>query len=174
MPFNGQNFFVISGGPGSLKTHRSGRIIQAGLSSCARSGKAHRLGADEKGGTALPWQDGKACADLMLERSIELYVEHGFTLTPKFSDRGIPNILGYAGLIGLEDIARMEDACARYRYAPIVFMAPPWEEIYHTDKERRQDFAEAGRTYTYHAFVGVREPRAARAEFILARLHSTP
>jgi predicted ATPase len=28
-----------------------------------------------------------------------------------------------------------------------VFLAPPWREIYRTDSERKQDFAEAERTY---------------------------
>ena len=30
-----------------------------------------------------------------------------------------------------------------------VFFFPPWEEIYQKDKERRQDFVEAKKTYEY-------------------------
>jgi predicted ATPase len=60
---------------------------------------------------------------------------------------GIPDILGYARLIGLADTAAMERACREYRYAPLVFLAPPWSEIYRIDTERKQDLAEAERTY---------------------------
>jgi predicted ATPase len=74
--------------------------------------------------------------------SIELHLEHGFTLTPTFADRGIPDTYGYARLFGLGENAEIE-ACAIYRYAPIVFTAPPWEEIYGRDHERRQDSPEA-------------------------------
>src|SRR5205085_10525905 len=35
---------------------------------------------------------------------------------------------------------------SEYRYARRVFFAPAWKEIYATDQERKQDFAEAERT----------------------------
>ena len=67
-----------------------------------------------------------------------------------FSDRGIPDTLGYARLIHLQDatlVRTIENACREYRYAPLVFLAPPWKEIYETDSERKQDFGEAERTF---------------------------
>ena len=32
-------------------------------------------------------------------------------------------------------------------YNPIVFILPPWKEIYQTDNERKQDWQEAEHTY---------------------------
>ena len=34
-----------------------------------------------------------------------------------------------------------------FRYHSRVFIAPPWEEIFRQDRERKQDFEEAVRTY---------------------------
>ena len=68
-------------------------------------------------------------------------------------DRGIPDVACYARLIGLPLIRRSEAACETYRYNRIVFLAPPWQEIYATDSERKQTYAEAVTTYEKMAEV---------------------
>ena len=83
-------------------------------------------------------------------------------------------------MIGLADEEFIRQSCDEYRYAPLVFLAPPWREIYETDTERKQDFAEAERTCEMLAMVYrecgyqlVELPRATpneRADFILDRL----
>lgn len=83
----------------------------------------------------------------MLERSITSFEENCSTADITFADRGIPDTLCYARLIGLPDQAFIRSACAKYRYGQRVFIAPPWKEIYETDNERKQDFEEAVRTY---------------------------
>ena len=136
------------------------------------------------GGTALPWIDREAYTRLMLERSIESYMQHLPLSGPAFSDRGIPDTLAYARLIGLGELHRMESACRRYRYAPLVILAPPWKEIYVTDGERKQDFAEAERTFEglaevyrecrYEILELPKESPSARAQFLIERLHLAP
>jgi len=42
---------------------------------------------------------------------------------------------------------QLRAAAERFRYRRRVFVAPPWPEIYVNDAERRQDFAEAIRSY---------------------------
>ena len=49
--------------------------------------------------------------------------------------------------IGLPDKENIEQAVAKYRYSKQVFILPPWEDIYCTDKERKQLFNEAIDTY---------------------------
>src|SRR5262249_4439502 len=118
--------------------------------------------------------------ELMLSRSIDGFRQNTPAPGPCFADRGIPDTLCYARLIGLSETEAIEEACRSYRYAPAVFLAPPWREIYATDSERKQDFAEAERTYTLMADVyrecGYRmvelpkgTPRE-RAEFVLDQL----
>lgn len=132
------------------------------------------------GENALPWSDREAYTKLMLQRSIESYCEHKAASRPVFFDRGIPDVLCYARLIGLRETHCIEEACRQYRYAPIVFLAPPWEEIYRTDNERKQDFIEAGRTFRQMAEVyrelgyeSAELPRTTpgeRAQFMVKRL----
>ena len=132
------------------------------------------------GGTALPWLDRESYTQLLLQRSIKSYLEHFPSSQTTFSDRGIPDMLCYARLIGLLHTRQIESACREYRYARVVFLAPPWKEIYKTDRERKQDYAEAERTYEqliqvyqdcgYEVSVLPKLAPAARAEFIVKRV----
>jgi predicted ATPase len=171
---------MISGGPGAGKTtllDELAKLCFACVPEVARQIIQEQMQAN---GTALPWADQEAYTHLMLHRSIEGYLEHASLPGPVFSDRGIPDTLCYARLIGLADQSAIKDACQRYRYAPLVFLAPPWKEIYTTDNERKQDFAEAEGTFHQMAEVywecgyqTIELPKSspsARAEFVLRQL----
>ena len=147
MYLSNPNLFVISGGPGCGKTAVVDELAKLGFRCAPEVARQIIREQMESGGTAVPWGDRDAYTHLMLQRSIASFKEHTPTSQPTFSDRGIADTLCYARLIGLEDKTAIEDACRRYLYAPLVFLAPPWREIYVTDTERKQDFAEATRTY---------------------------
>lgn len=76
--------------------------------------------------------------------------------------------------------AHVDNAARLFRYRSEVFIAPPWREIFGQDEERKQDFAEAERTYqallaTYddYGYRLCEVPRLsveARADFIEARI----
>ena len=174
------NLFVVSGGPGAGKTTVLLELASRGY--CFAPEVAREIIREElrSSGTALPWKDREAYTLLMLERSVKSYLSHTPTPRPTFSDRGIPDTLCYAQLIGLTNQESIRDACCQYRYASVVFLAPPWREIYETDTERKQDFAEAERTfermvqvyrecgYTISELPRTEPP--ARADFILEQI----
>ena len=141
------NLFIITGGPGSGKTTVLLELEKKGFSFAPEVARQIIQEQVRDGGSALPWADRESYTKLMLERSVASYKAHSASGKPTFSDRGIPDTLSYAHLIGLTDQYYLHTACRQYRYASLVFIAPPWHEIYEIDSERKQDFAEAVRTY---------------------------
>ena len=147
LPESHLNLFVISGGPGAGKTTVLQELERSGIKTILEVARQIIQEQVRTNGTALPWGDRGAYTDLMLKRSIESYLQHAPASQPTFFDRGIPDTLCYARLIQLAGVRAIESACRHYRYANPVFLAPPWEEIFSTDAERKQDFAEAERTF---------------------------
>ena len=82
----------------------------------------------------------------MLRRDVELYEQNpGQALT--FFDRGVPDALAMVADAAPERRAELVALAADYPYQPVVFVLPPWEEIYITDDERDHTFAHAVRVY---------------------------
>jgi predicted ATPase len=87
-------------------------------------------------------------------------------------------VVGYMRLLHRPVPPHMDKAAQLFRYNRRVFIAPPWRDIFRQDRERKQDFAEAVRTYqvmaeTYseYGYELVEIPCAsveARMEFILS------
>ena len=182
MHVKNSNLFVISGGPGAGKTTTLLELEKLGLPHVPEVARQIIQEQVQSGGNALPWSDRERFTQMMLERSIESFRENTPAAKPLVVDRGIPDALGYARLIGLPDTHLIEVACRQYRYAPLVFLAPPWREIYGTDSERKQDFAEAERTYNilmevyqecgYQTIALSKVTPTERAQFILKQLQS--
>jgi predicted ATPase len=177
---SGKNLFVITGGPGSGKTTLLRELEQLGFGCVPEIARQIIQEQVRDGGTALPWADRALYTRLMLERSVHSYQEHASDVRPTFFDRGIPDTLAYARLIGLGGRQAIRRACDEFRYASPVFLAPAWPEIYETDSERKQDFEEAQRTclvlaetYQECGYEVLEIPRTApkeRAEFIVRSL----
>ena len=99
------------------------------------------------GGTALPWADRLAFAELMLGWELRSYHEACEFAEPVFFDRGVPDVIGYLRVCGLDVPEHMLTAATRFRYNKRVFLAPPWREIFHEDAERKQSWEEAVTTF---------------------------
>jgi predicted ATPase len=174
------NLFVVTGGPGSGKTTVLLELEKRGFKFVPEIAREIIRQQVRSGGIALPWGDREHYTRLMLERSIESYREQVPGIEPRFCDRGIPDTLSYARLIGLKDDKAIRLACRQYRYGTKVFVAPAWKEIYQTDSERKQDFDEAVKTtdilkkvYSELKYELVELPKSSaadRADFILKKL----
>jgi len=132
------------------------------------------------GGNALPWIDPGAFADGMLCWELRSYREASAAGGVIFFDRGIPDVAGYLRLMELPVPEYLSRAIQQFRSSRQVFIAPPWQEIFTQDAERKQTFEEAVRTYeslvaTYreHGYELVELPRAPvpeRVRFVLEKL----
>jgi len=142
-----ERFLVLTGGPGSGKSALIEALQRYGYGGSVEAGRGIIQDQMAIGGRALPWVDPALFAELMLAweiRSYRLAQQEGGLV---FFDRGVPDVVGYLRLIGLPVPAHMQKAAGSFRYNRRVFMAPPWPEIFRQDRERKQDFEEAVRTY---------------------------
>ena len=131
---------VITGGPATGKTslikafHNSGyetfdevarKIIQEQL--ILKTNK-------------VPWDDIVGFSKLVLLGQVQDFNSANADLV--FYDRGIPDIIGYInhGRKKLFENLKISNQSNRYDH---VFILPPWEEIYTTDNERRENFEES-------------------------------
>lgn len=175
---------VVTGGPGSGKTTLIDALEAAGYARTIEAGRAIIQEEVAAGGSALPWADREAFAERMLDRDLRTYATVRTVAESHdglvFFDRGVPDVIGYRRLVGLPLPRALEEAARRLRYHPRVLLAPPWPEIFHGDDERKQDFAEAVRTfeamrtvYGEYGYEVMELPRATVAErvaFVLAKV----
>ena len=147
-PMNAQNnFHIISGGPGSGKSSLLMALKDQGYTTMPEAGRAIIQDQVASGGSALPWADRLAFAELMLACELRSYHEAGSLVGPVFFDRGAPDVVGYLLVCGLDVPAHIATAVEKFRYNRRVFIAPPWREIFHEDEERKQTWAEAVATF---------------------------
>ncbi|MGE6260504.1 AAA family ATPase [Heyndrickxia sporothermodurans] len=143
------DFFVITGGPGSGKTSVLEEIQKNGYKFVSEVAREIIQTQVSSNGDLLPWKNVKKYRDLMLDKSVDSYLSalSNPINQPLFFDRGIPDTLGYSHLINIPISEKIEYAARKYRYNKHVMILPPWEEIYNNDQERKQDFDEAVETY---------------------------
>ena len=180
MPTDRPNFHIITSGPGSGKTTIIETLRARGFCTAGESGRRIIQTQLAIGGNALHSGDRVLFAELMLAQAIFDYESLGSDPSPAFFDRGIPDLVGYFSLIGLQVPAHFRNAARLYRYSSVVFAAPPWEEIYRSDAERKQDFAEAVATFSattaacreagYELIEIPKLAASGRADFILGRI----
>lgn len=136
------------------------------------------------GGDALPWRDAARFVDLAASRTMHLFNATVPSARPVFFDRSLVDLVSFLDMKGIAVPLHLRRAIDLYRYAPDVFVVPPWPEIYVSDAERPKPFEEACREYEalvegYRAagYRLVEVPKAGvaeRADFILGRLGGSP
>lgn len=181
MPQETDRLIVITGGPGAGKTSLIEGLVAEGHAVQPEAGRAVIRDQQAVGGRGLPWVDRALFANLILAADLRSHAEALAGGGTVFFDRGLPDIAGYLTLCGLPIPDRVERAARELRYRCTVFIAPPWPEIFTQDTERKQDFAEAERTYaamaeTYprYGYALVELPRATIAERVAFVLSHHP
>ena len=174
------NFYVLTGGPAVGKTSLLEELQKRGYEVVPEIARALIKEQQYKNADALPWKNKQLYQEIMFERSIESFqniIRKVNTQAPIFFDRGFVDSICYSRLIRLEITEQMSNYAEHWRYNENVFILPPWQEIYETDNERKQDWNEAvltfekmSETYQNYGYNLVELPHLSvreRADFVL-------
>jgi predicted ATPase len=174
-------FVVVAGGPGAGKTTLVEALRERGYACVPEAARAIIRDQVAIGG-ALHEGDTELYAEIMLTWDMRNHREAAGLPGPVFFDRGLPDRVAYQIMRGLPVPPHVTAAAGLFRYHRLVFVAPPWPEIYVQDEERRHTFEHALRVhqaivagYTRCGYELVALPRAdvaTRVGFVLDRLRA--
>ena len=133
---------VVTGGPGFGKSSIIRELEKLGYKTGEEYARALIQQQVSIGGDILPWRDAKRFQIAVMVQRIHFYesVEDGEVA---FADRGLPDQLAFFRFRRLRSLRILEENIQKYPYYPVVFIAPPWEDIYSTDEIRDERFEEA-------------------------------
>ena len=140
------------------------------LSGCSGGGKSTLLSALKKqgyevipemgrqivkeqlalGGKLTPWDNPLDFCELLIKRSIEAY-NHAEKLVSKdnliFFDRSFLDGICYYQTHSKLDPHKYDHFIRELKFYHLVFMVPPWKEIFIEDEERKHSFEDAVKEY---------------------------
>jgi predicted ATPase len=170
------NFYVISGCSGGGKSTLLSELERRGYPVFPEPGRQIVKEQLSVEGDGLPWKDVMKFAELCVSRAMYFYNSAIGLEGPVFFDRSVIDNISGIERLGLPMPAYFPQTLVQYRYAPRVFMVPPWREIFAQDTERQHSFEEAlqefdglGQAYEAHHYEVVLIPKLPvqeRADFI--------
>jgi predicted ATPase len=140
-------FIVLSGCSGGGKSTLLAALQRRGFAVFEEPGRQIVKEQHHIGGPALPWSDPLLFVELCVSRAMHQMVLAARHVGPVFFDRGIVDAVSHFEHIGAPIPAHLANAVQRLRYREVVFMAPPWREIFNSDTERQHSFDAALAAY---------------------------
>jgi len=139
----GDHLFVISGCSSAGKSTLIAGLAARGESVVVEPGREIVKEQLARGGDALPWANAQGFIDLCAEQTIRDFDLHVRLPQRTFFDRSFIDVACAVQRSGFIAPPSLEVAVRTKRYAPLVFIAEPWESLYRLDEERRHPFSEA-------------------------------
>ena len=134
---------VITGGPGSGKTSLVSYLLNQGHQCMPEISREITLEAQKQGIEQLFLEDPILFSQKLLEgRLLQFNATQHLEKTFLFFDRGLPDITAYMDYSQTVYPDFFLKTCHSNKY-DIVFLLPPWEDIYAQDNERYETFEEA-------------------------------
>lgn len=159
--------YVITGGPGFGKTTLLNELAERGFNVCPEEARELMNEISD-----FPREFEQKIAGLRLKFLLSSDPEK-----ISFADRGLPDQIAYSLYKNKQPSTYIVELVSAKRYAPHVFVTPPWQDIYTSDEIRKENFEEACRihnhiieAYLKYGYQPVDLPftsPARRAEFIL-------
>jgi predicted ATPase len=174
-PIVKNNFVVISGCSGGGKSTLLSELANRGYTIVPEPGRQIVKEQTAINGDALPWINLQKFLELALSRYLYQFNSHIESSKFIFFDRGIIDA------VQLDKQAEyFQNAAKMFKYNRLVFLVPPWEEIFTSDSERKHDFESAKKEfdellikYKNFGYETILVPKSSvkeRADFILEKL----
>ena len=125
--------YVITGGPGFGKTTLLNILEEKGFRVCPEEARSIL-----DGNSSFPKDFEQRIASLRIS-----FLQSTLQEDISFADRGLPDQIAYSWYKEKRPSTFIEEAVSSKRYAPLVFITPPWQEIYKQDDIRKENFEEA-------------------------------
>ena len=132
------------------------------------------------GGNGLPWTNPQRFAELCADTALRDFDDHLPLRRRTFFDRSLIDVAAAIERQELMAIESLSAALHSMRYAPLVFMSPPWKTRFRQDSERRHTFSDAlaeydalvpfYRRWGYDTVILPQTSVAERVAFVLSRL----
>ncbi len=137
-----KSIYIITGGPGFGKTELIEALKTDGYLCSDEFARDLILEQLKTNGDIVPWKKPKLFQQEILKRRTAFFNSVQQDILA-FADRAIPDQLAFARYKGFGSPPVLEEAVRQYRYAPIVFVTPPWPDIYTNDDIRTETIGEA-------------------------------
>lgn len=134
--------YIITGGPGFGKTTVINLLAELNFPVCQENARELLASYQDRKGVVdrnkFPVDFEKNVAKERINFLLSIADN-----TIAFSDRGLPDQIAYSRCKNKMPSNYITENTAKYKYAQIVFVAPPWEEIFVQDDIRNENFKEA-------------------------------
>ncbi len=170
------NYVIISGCSGGGKSTLLSELASRGYSVVLEPGRQIVKEQTVINGNALPWTNLEKFLDLALSRYLFQFNSQKEQQQLIFFDRGIIDSVQ----LDTPQPEYFQNAAKNFRYNRLVFLVPPWEEIFTGDTERKHSFESAKKEfdellikYKNFGYEAVLIPKISvkeRADFILEKL----
>lgn len=138
---------VITGGPGSGKTTLVQELEDKGYLVEHEVSRDVTKEAQESGIEQLFLENPILFSDKLLTARLKQYKKNENTKKDFiFYDRAVPDVVAYMDFAEIEYPEYFIEACNKNIY-DVIFILPPWQEIYLNDNERYESFEEAEKIY---------------------------
>lgn len=143
-----KQIYILTGGPGFGKTQLINELRHSGYLCSGEFARDLIESQIQTGGAILPWKNPRLFQQEVLKMRIAF-----FDSVPDdalaFADRAIPDQLAFAQYKGFGAPEILVQSALKYRYAPQVFVTPPWPEIFRNDAIRSETLDEAVRIHEF-------------------------
>lgn len=137
---------VITGGGGTGKSTIIEELLQRGYCAYREVAREVIRKSLEDECDDLPWKDVTGFS-YKVQQGMLLDYKETESIELCFFDRCLLDVKAYLELEGLPVYEELNKDIASYSYFPLVFVLPPWREIFENDEERMEEFDHSVKAY---------------------------